>query len=382
MSIVSVAFCFNDRFCHLAAGAIASLINHVKDRDQYNIYIVNFDISDQNKVLISGINNKPNVFIKFIHWDVQATQLQKLYLRAWYSRDIYTRLFLHKILPSINRLLYIDADTIITCDIATIFKTDLNGYSLAAVASQPHFVTEESKIDAWKSDASISKAKGFEMYNNKYDYLSRHLGLSPTEIPRYFASFILLMDLKRAGDVIDAGVYTLLKDHQFALPDQDILNILFKNKTLLLPESYGISQNNVYIYEKKNGKLPEIIHYDGGINRKPDKNMARYGDLFYWNSISKTEFFYPILEKYINYKLEMLRRGNNKNHIKDELALRVLDHNDSIIIKKRQIRQRYIRLIIKIVVNRRKYKKLKINPAKFFLDSKNKVIRTLGRYYF
>ena len=382
MAIVSVAFCFDDKFCTLAAGAIASLIHHVKANHQYDIYIIHYDISEQNKNLICGINNKLNVSIKFIYFDAQITLQNKLYLRAWYSRDIYSRLFLHKILPDIKRILYLDADIIVTCDIANIFNTELNGYPLAAVASQPHFVSEELKIDTWKSDEAISKAKGFEMYKNKYDYLSRHLGLLPTEITRYFASFLLLMDLKRVGDVIDAGVSTLLKDHQFALPDQDILNILFKNKTLLLPESYGISQNNVYIYEKKNGKWPEIIHYDGGINRKPDKNMARYGDLFYWNSISKTEFFYPILEKYISYKLEMLRSGNNKNHIKDELALKVLDHNDSIIIKKRRIRQRYIRLIINIVVNRRKYKKLKINPAQFFLDSKNKVIRTLGRYYF
>lgn len=44
-------------------------------------------------------------------------------------------------------------------------------------------------------------------------------------------------------------------------------------------------------------------------------------------------------------------------------------------------RQKYIRMLIKMLVTQRMYRKLKRNPKAFFADSKSKFIRVLGKYY-
>ena len=46
-----------------------------------------------------------------------------------------------------------------------------------------------------------------------------------------------------------------------------------------------------------------------------------------------------------------------------------------------EINHRILKVIIKILVGRKGYRKLKNDPQSFFADSRSKVIRFLGRYY-
>ena len=68
--------------------------------------------------------------------------------------------------------------------------------------------------------------------------------------------------------------------------------------------------------------------------------------------------------------------GTNELH-----DLKSLQRDLNYFLRKRQ-RQRLIRILIKPLVNRRVYTKLKRNPEAFFADSKSKFIRALERYYF
>lgn len=65
MEKISVAFCINDRYCIVAAGAIASIINNSTPKHSYDIYIIHDDISDQNMYRLNKLNNKSNVKIIF-----------------------------------------------------------------------------------------------------------------------------------------------------------------------------------------------------------------------------------------------------------------------------------------------------------------------------
>ena len=53
----------------------------------------------------------------------------------------------------------------------------------------------------------------------------------------------------------------------------------------------------------------------------------------------------------------------------------------AVIVKSKRKNHRILRIIIKCLVDKKRYKKLKRNPKRFFRDSKNSIIKFLGKYY-
>lgn len=58
MKTISIAFCFNEPWCTLASGAISSVIRHATEQFQYDIYIVQDDITDTSQYMLSALNWK------------------------------------------------------------------------------------------------------------------------------------------------------------------------------------------------------------------------------------------------------------------------------------------------------------------------------------
>lgn len=132
MKNIDIAFCFNDAFCALAAGAISSIIRHSSENNQYHIYIVNDNISDYNQYLINTLNEKQNVRISFVKIDFDSLIKEDIsYTRQ--TIHTFTRLFLHKLFPHIDKMLYLDGDIIVTSDIAEVFNQSLGGGQLVRV---------------------------------------------------------------------------------------------------------------------------------------------------------------------------------------------------------------------------------------------------------
>ena len=125
---VSIAFCFNDSFCLLAAGAISSLIRHTSDKYQYDIYIVQDDISKQNKYLINSLNQKENVNVRFIEIKHKNYTNEDLDYRPIFTKHSFSRLFLHRLFPELDKIIYLDSDIIVTSDIAELYFQDLEGH--------------------------------------------------------------------------------------------------------------------------------------------------------------------------------------------------------------------------------------------------------------
>jgi lipopolysaccharide biosynthesis glycosyltransferase len=136
------------------------------------------------------------------------------------SRASFLRLMIAEVIdPTIDRVLYLDVDVIITGDIMPLWQTDLVGHPCAAVP-----------------DACISAT----------DFAARH-GLSGT--PRYFNSGILLLDMKalRRTPYMQQTV-TLLANPNIHYPyaDQDGLNIVFWNNWLALDPSWNFQRGFLY----------------------------------------------------------------------------------------------------------------------------------------
>ena len=368
METVSVAFCFNDAYCTMASGAISSLIRYSTAQYHYDIYIVHDDISAQNQYLIKTLATTGNINITFVKIEFSRyTTADISYSR--HSKYTFARLFFHKIFSKINKILYLDSDLIVTSDIAELFNQNLEGCAVGACLD---YVAELGSEKLKKTRLTPLQRIGFEQYEHHYDYFSNYLNLSDNCINTYFNAGVLLMDLKKAGSVFDMKSQELLK-RRYIMVDQDILNIIFKDDKKILNQKFNVFDTNSIKYINETGTLPVIIHYNGPI--KPTSSMTRPMAYRYWEEVSKTPYYYPAIEAFITKYI-----AQQKGVMSDSQVIEDLFYNLKRF-KKLAKRRRFIRMIIKLLVDSKKYKKLKDNPDGFFRESKSMFIRFLGRYY-
>lgn len=155
----------------------------------------------------------------------------------FFCEAIWYRLLLGEILKDLDRVIYLDSDTIINLDIGEFWKEEVGASGLAAV---PDFVIQENHISKM-----VQK------------------GLYPEE--KYFNAGVLLIDLqkfRKVENLLERGT-AFLKEHDMVdYNDQDILNYFFGKECRLLPDKY----NTIITYEMMNRREkigPCIYHYAG-----------------------------------------------------------------------------------------------------------------------
>ena len=169
-----------------------------------------------------------------------------------YSKLSYVRCYFSKLLKE-DKILYIDADAIVVDNIEELWNTDLKNKALAGVH------------------------EGGEW--------SKHLGIEGMD-DKYINSGVLLMNLEFIRkEKLDEAMICLLNKNKYAYPDQDVLNVVCKDKIEYL--------NNIYNSTETTGMVDnaKIIHYirerKGWIKESPRSER--------WY-----KYFYEMLERRIN----------------------------------------------------------------------------------
>ena len=129
----------------------------------------------------------------------------------YYTKEMYYRLLAHKFLPeNINRILYLDPDTLVINSIKELYEMDINDYLYAAAYHDIPSIKEINKIR-----------------------------LRPYGIDAYYNSGVLLMNLDLHRKFIrEEKIYELIKrkSPKLIMPDQDILNALYAKKIKSIDE--------------------------------------------------------------------------------------------------------------------------------------------------
>lgn len=344
MNTISIALCFGNDYCTMAAGALASIIAQASDKYVYDIYIVHNGISEQNQELLKGINKKPNVTVRFIYFDLNKAVDEggHVYVSRHIATTSYTRLFLHKIIPELDRILYLDGDTIVTTDVAELFNTDLGDSSIGVCQECGiHY----DGIEFLKDVKLVSELPEFDDYKNIYEYNRNYMKFSDDDIKYTFNSGVILFNYKKAA--LPLKKLPEVMEKRYFHHDQDILNIIFRYDRKLLDIKYNTFIDYLPRYMKKNDTLPAIIHFAGP---KPYTRESKFGDEYYWDSLKDTGFY--------------------------DSAVQQLEYS-----KKLNFRRKVIRRSLKYFIGKRNYDLLKSDPAMFFKTSHSKWLRYIGRFY-
>ncbi len=148
------------------------------------------------------------------------------------------RVVIPNVLKELDKIIYLDADLLLNCDVMTLWNIDISDYSLAAV---------------WDS----AFVEGVEMPRVvKEGFVLRE---------RYFNAGVLLMNLNRIrerGDLLALTREFLEKYPDSILPDQDAFNYYFNDTTLLLDDNWNV---NVLSDKEKNTTVRDdvLYHFQG-----------------------------------------------------------------------------------------------------------------------
>ena len=185
-----------------------------------------------------------------------------------YPKEMYFRLFASRYLPKeIDRILYLDPDLVVLNSLRELYAISFGNKLFAA--------------------ASHIESFSFEMFNRYRLHLP--------EGTRYINSGVMMMNLSLLRQLQqEKDVFDFINSHKYSLmlPDQDVLNALYADKTLFLdPLRYNLGEKYLHLH---NIKLPKekqlsvdwvrnnccIVHYYG--RNKPWKpNYKGQLDVFY-----------------------------------------------------------------------------------------------------
>ncbi|MEN6417485.1 MAG: glycosyltransferase family 8 protein [Clostridiaceae bacterium] len=206
---MNVVYSSSDSYAEIAGISMLSLFETNREAGWIRVFILDNGISEQNR---ARLNETARAFAREIVFlpppDLEQTLGLRVETYKWNIGTFY-RLFLCSVLPqSVERLIYLDCDTIVRGSLAPLWTLDLKGCSMAAV--------DDTRADAYKLE----------------------LGLNTSDT--YTNNGVMLVDLaKWRAEGIERLFIEKLVERKGKLPfvDQGVLNAVLsrRKKVLVLP---------------------------------------------------------------------------------------------------------------------------------------------------
>ncbi len=213
MSKLNVLYQFNEKYVPYAGVSITSLLENNKKAKEISIYILGEDILDVSKEIFRKLAEQYERQIYFVDTKELVYEMKKAGIndyRGSYATNMKMFAPLY-ITNTVERLLYIDSDTIITDALETLFSCEMNGKPIAMVL-----------------DSLCAKHK--LQVGHKTDDLYFNGGVILFDIQKW-------KELKCTERIVDHAKN--VRAHYMA-PDQDLINVVLKNEICKLDIGYNL----------------------------------------------------------------------------------------------------------------------------------------------
>jgi lipopolysaccharide biosynthesis glycosyltransferase len=212
---MDVVYALDDRFAILTGISIESLLYNNKDSfDRITIHLLLISVSEENKAKISQIVSKydderDRITVRFYE-HVDINKLDGLKTTKQWSVVTWMRLLLPDIFPALDKILYLDGDTVIDGSLKNLWETDVEEYSIAGVL-----------------DSTVYAIAERELYLDK--------------LPKpYVNAGVLLINLRqwRKDCFTENAISYASERPSITFVDQDVINAIVTKK-LILPARYN-----------------------------------------------------------------------------------------------------------------------------------------------
>ena len=244
---------------------------------QIEIYLIHKDIRDEKIKEIEKFVEKASLG----KGKLSPIKVEDLFSKAkttfYYTEEMYYRLLAYKYLPkSLDRILYLDPDVLVLNSCEELYNMDLSDNYFAAAT---HTIPTVQSANV----ARLSLTSGHK------------------DIENYFNSGILMINLElaRNSEKYEKEVLNYVENSKslgLIMPDQDLLNVVFRNKIIKIDEikyNYDARRYLAYKLKDKKYKISYIIsntcflHFCG--KRKPwldENNLGVFTSLYlyFWKN--------------------------------------------------------------------------------------------------
>ena len=255
-----------------------SLFDKNKDAKEITVYVLSLGLSEENRGKLQVIADEFGRNLVILEMGDIRERFDFDVDTGGYDISIMGRLFMGEMLPdTVDRVLYLDCDTVVVCSLKRMWKENLGGAVFGAVM-------EPTIYTAVKESIGLSEADG------------------------YYNSGMLLVDLNRwREEHVQEKLLAFLKEKGGALfaSDQDLLNGALKGQIHTLMPKFNFFPNYRYFSYKtlvdhapsykavsrdefrEAKKHPVIIHYMGDERPWIRGNLNHYR-LAYERYLAKT----------------------------------------------------------------------------------------------
>lgn len=215
---MNIIFCLDDNYVEHCAAAMASVIsNNPAARITFHLFVDRLSARHREQ-LTAWIASLEQCELNI--YDISVEDFGCFPIgEAYVNLTTYFRLVVHRYLKDIDKALYLDCDVLVNDSLADLWNTDISGYALAGVRD--------------RMNDSIRLYNRLR-YDSRYGYVNA--GVLLINLKAWRESSLL----ERAKEVAER-MPQALKNH-----DQDILNILFHDRMLMLPFRYNLMEYYLY----------------------------------------------------------------------------------------------------------------------------------------
>ena len=210
---LNVLYQFNEKYAPYAGASITSLLENNKHIDRIHIFILGEDLSQFSCQRLRSLTAQYGRLLNFVGTESLIALMKEMHMpsyRGSYAANM--RLFLSFIInEDIDRLLYLDADTIVTGKLDPLIELDMGDHPLAMCL-----------------DSLVRKHK-------------KRLNFDMADF--YYNSGVILFDMRKWRKL---RCSERIADHVknvrawYPSPDQDLLNVVLKGEIMKLSPRYNI----------------------------------------------------------------------------------------------------------------------------------------------
>lgn len=269
--IISIVYICDDNYVMPTCVSIQSIYEN-RQKSIYDIYIIGVNLSDKNKNLfkqidLSGIN------INLLEFPNKYKDLNTNHV--YVSKAALFKFDISNILKDLDKVLYIDSDTIILGDLKDFFEIDVKDFYAGVIRDYPAYYKRQDYEEINTSD--------------------------------YFNSGVMLLNLKRLRtfNVAQKLLNYKLSFNSTRYMDQDCFNVVFNGNVKYLVPEYNYMTSSVNLYP--DNIKPIIVHTTTG--KKP----------WYYSYVPYADEWYKLFKNSVCRKQKLKRSfickeklGNNR----------------------------------------------------------------------
>ncbi len=289
---VHICFTIDEPYVAYMAVCMASILDNADGETRFNFHIISAGLSPWMERKLLELRHIKECSIEFITIDhSQIAGLPSYGKRSSHINDVSLyRLKLASLLPELDKVIYLDVDTVSLTNIARLWAVDLTDHHLAAVADSVFAVESAGLSPEFRDWRTFHK--------------SMHTG-------DYVNAGVLLINLQKwRMDKVEELFLHLSAEYgrHFLFPDQDLLNIAFSSTMVRLNCRWNVPIDIMKNFSLLRPVDPYIIHWAG--ERKPwNGTVDEFGESIFWHYASLTPFFCYLTHAWTRTTLD--RRDEN-----------------------------------------------------------------------